>query len=216
MATPSGQWYFEGPKGDRRDNMGSKGSNELYPPLADTSEDVEWNKDIEDNGLDTGSFDCRKFRVQPDNNVLVPFLTAFANAAVNMPVLKEACVWTLFLWGTSDLDGYEDFDSNQISKWPERPLAWGITYIAPYTFGFHPHPGQHFSQSRQLWWTTAQWRPSDELRYLFQQTGNKVIRLIEYWGHEKYEQKLALRPLFDHVQIFGYRHPDSPWSFQQL
>jgi hypothetical protein len=214
MATPSGQWYFEGPKGDGHDDKGFEVTDESYPPLADTPEDEEWDEDIDDNGLDISARSCTKFRVQPNDDVLVPFLTAFAKAAANMPVLKEACLWTPLKWDWDGADGYENFNSQEIAKSPDQPLGWGITYVAPHNLGFHAFPGQHHSESRQLWWTTAQWRPSDELRHLFQQIGDKNVELLEYWGHDQYEQKLALRPIFEYFQIFAYRHPNSPWPFK--
>ncbi|KAF2183381.1 hypothetical protein K469DRAFT_668401 [Zopfia rhizophila CBS 207.26] len=211
ISSPSGRWYFEGPRGDGHDTKGFEVTSASYPPLEDTSDDEAWDEDIDENGLDTSTITTRRFRVQPNDEVLVPFLTAFAKAASSMPALKEACLWAPLTWDAGDVDGDEDYDTTQIAKWLNRPLAWGITYVAPATFGFHPFPGQHYSESRQLWWTTAQWRPGDELRHLFQQIGDQNTELIEYWGHEKYDQKLALRLIFDQFEIFGSRHPDSPW-----
>ncbi|KAF2873231.1 hypothetical protein BDV95DRAFT_491029 [Massariosphaeria phaeospora] len=213
-SSPSGRWYFEGPGGDGHDPEGFEITDSSYPPLEDTSEDETWDEDIDDNGLNTEICASKKFRVQPNDDVLVPFLTAFAKAASNMPALREACLWAPLTWEAHDVDGYADYDGTQLAMWPDKPLAWGIAYVAPATFGFHAFPGQHYSQSRQLWWETAQWRPSSELRQLFQQIGDKDIKLHEYWGHEKFGQKLALRQLFDQFEVFGYRHPNSEWRNQ--
>ncbi|KAL9621686.1 MAG: hypothetical protein Q9160_003939 [Pyrenula sp. 1 TL-2023] len=211
IATPSGRWYFEGPRGDGRDIRGFEVTSETYPPLEDSSNDEFWDEYIDDYGLDTSTFTTKKFRVTPNDELLNPFLTAFAKAASSMQSLKEACLWAPLTWDAGDVDGYEDYDSTQIAKWPDAPLAWGITYVAPATFGFHIFPGQHYSSSRQLWWTTAQWRPSDELRRLFQRIGDENTELVEHWGHEEYDQRLALRRIFENFDIFGFRHPESPW-----
>jgi len=208
MATPSGRWYFQGPDGNGHDSEGFKVLDDAYPPMEDTAEDKARDEEIEDDGLDTETSVQARFRVHPNDDVLVPFLTSFGKAACEMPALKEACLWIPLSWAADESWG----DASQISRYPDRPLGWGITYIAPKTFGFHPFPGQHYASTRQLWWTTGAWRPSEELRHLYQQIGNQNIELLEYWGHEQYGcQLLALRPIFDEFQIFGRRHPNNPW-----
>lgn len=217
ITSPSGRWYFEGPLGDGRDTKGYEVTDEAYPSLEDTAEDQEWDFYTDDRGLDLERVTPRKFRVQPNDGVLVPFLTAFGKAACAMPALKEACLWAPLKWEADGLDHYEGYDSTQVTKYPFSSLsslAWGITYVAPHTFGFHPFPGQHYSESRQLWWTTARWRPNEELRQLFQQIGDQSVELLEYWGHERYNPGLAERPIFERFEIFGYRHPNSPWRVQ--
>ncbi|KAH7393077.1 hypothetical protein BKA66DRAFT_457519 [Pyrenochaeta sp. MPI-SDFR-AT-0127] len=214
ISSPSGRWYFQGPNGDGHDTKGFEVTDASYPPLMDTPNDETLDEDADDNGVDVSTTTSCKFRVQPNDEVLVPFLTSFARAASNMPALKEACLWTPLLWDPSDVAGYQDFNETQIAKWPGGALAWGITYVAPATLGFHIFPGQHYSDSRQLWWTTGNWRPSDELHHLFHSIGDQTTGLIEHWGHEQYGQKLALRPIFEKFEVFGYRHPDSPWPIK--
>lgn len=84
-----------------------------------------------------------------------------------------------------------------VSKWPNRPLAWGITYIAPRIFGFR-FKGHQFSELRQLLWTTGGWRPSDELHDLFGHIGDQSVGRLEYWGLDSYgKDKLPLCEVFD-------------------
>ncbi|KAL9617419.1 MAG: hypothetical protein Q9160_007776 [Pyrenula sp. 1 TL-2023] len=223
VSSPSGRWYFGGPHGEGLETEGYEvpDSGASYPPLSDTSSDRSWDEDFSENGLDTSTITVRKFRVCPNNEVLVPFLTAFAKAASSpnsMPALREACLWAPLTWDWdaddmgSDSDDSDDFDATEhIALWPDRPLAWGIAYVAPHTFGLHAFPGEHYAQVRQLWWMTAQWRPDEHLRGLFQRIGDEDIELKEYWGHERYGQKLPLRGMFEQFEIFGRRCPESRW-----
>ncbi|KAL9110349.1 MAG: hypothetical protein Q9227_005080 [Pyrenula ochraceoflavens] len=213
LSSPSGRWYFVGPQGEGRDSKGFEITRSSYPPLEDTSDDEFWDEYIEDNGLRPTEVECKQFRVVPNDEVLVPFLTAFAKAASSMPVLKEAYLWAPLVWRASSIDEYEDYDDAQIAKWPSEPLAWGIAYAAPATHGFYPFRGQRYSESRQLWWMTAQWRPNDDLRFLFQQIGDQNTELVEYWGDGDCEQKLADRDIFEQMKIFDSRWPH-PWGIK--
>ncbi|KAF2821655.1 hypothetical protein CC86DRAFT_302458 [Ophiobolus disseminans] len=197
MSSPSGRWYFAGPNGDGRDTEGYEVTEASYPPLMDTLAEETLDEEAEDHGFQLSNVTCNKFRVQPNDEVLVPFLTAFARAASSMPVLKEACIWTKLRWDASDVEGYDEDDGTQYAQWPDEPLAWGITF--------------HYSKSRQLWWSTGHWRPDGALRQLFQDIGDKTTELIEYWGHERYGEGLPLRPIFDQFDIFGEPRSTSKW-----
>ncbi|KAJ4361027.1 uncharacterized protein N0V89_001596 [Didymosphaeria variabile] len=215
MSTPAGRWYFDGPEDLGHDIEGTEVNERSYPPLEDTADDKALDEEVEDDGLDIEVVNSKQFRVRPNDDVLTPFLTAFAKAAAEMPKLKEACLWCPLRWQAGDSYGNSDELGKDISKWPDRPLAWGITYIAPKTFGFH-FEGQHFSQSRQLFWTTGPWRPSNELHDLFGRIGDQNAELLEYWGLENYgKDKLALRDVFDQFQIYGRRHPGCAWPIDK-
>lgn len=210
-STPAGRWYFDGPQGLGHDHQGFDVNEQCYPPLEDSEADRALDEEVEDDGLDTEVVTSKQFRVQPNNEYLSPFLTAFAKAAAEMPKLKEACLWSPLRWQAGDSYGDSDEIGKEFSKWPDRPLAWGITYIAPENLGFH-FEGKHFCSSRQLFWTTGQWRPSDELHDLFGRIGDQNVELFEYWGFESYgKEKLALREVFDQFQIYGRRHPGCAW-----
>lgn len=215
MSTPAGRWYFDGPDGLGHDAEGFEVNEGSYPPLEDSSDDEALDEEVDDDGLNTEIINSKQFRVRPNDDVLSPFLTAFAKAASEMPKLKEACLWSPLRWQAGDSFGNSDEMGKDISKWPDRPLAWGITFIAPKTFGFH-FEGQHFSQSRQLFWTTGTWRPSDALHDLFGHIGDQSAELLEVWGLDSYgKDKLPLRDVFDQFQIYGRRHPACPWPIDK-
>lgn len=94
MSTAAGRWYSDGPDGLDRDVDGLDVDDGSYPPLEDTSEDEALEEEVDDDGLDTEVINSKQFRVRPNNDVLSPFLTAFAKAASEMPKLKEACLWS--------------------------------------------------------------------------------------------------------------------------
>jgi hypothetical protein len=211
ISTPAGCWYFDGPEGLGHDAVGFEVNEGSYPPLEDTTDDAELDEQVDDDGLNLEIINSKQFRVRPNDDVLSPFLTAFAKAASEMPKLKEACLWSPLRWKAGDSYGNNVEIGQGIAQNPDRPLAWGITYIAPKTFGFH-FEGQHFSQSRQLFWMTGPWRPSDELHDLFGRIGDQSAELLEYWGLESYgKEKLALRDVFDQFQIYGRRRPACAW-----
>ncbi|KAF1972014.1 hypothetical protein BU23DRAFT_555527 [Bimuria novae-zelandiae CBS 107.79] len=208
MSSPTGRWYFDGPQGHGHDAQGLEINDQSYPPLEDSTDDEALDEEADDLGLDTEVIEPKEFRVSPNDELLPPFLAAFAQAASKMPKLKEACLWSPLRW-----DAPEDFgDVTDVARHTDCPLAWGITYIAPRTLGFH-YEGQHYSESRQLFWMTGSWRPRDELRDLFSRIGDQNAELLEYWGLEACggKEKLPLRDPFDYFQIFDYRNPGSVW-----
>ncbi|ORY17842.1 hypothetical protein BCR34DRAFT_464224, partial [Clohesyomyces aquaticus] len=165
MSSPSGGWYFKGPRGEGQDTKGSQITEASYPPLEDTPSDEEIDEYAEEGGFDISTCTCSLFRVVPNDEALVPFLTAFAKAASTMPAIKEACIWSPLAW-----DPYDVVDYDEIPEW--NTTGWGIAYTGPNTLGFGCFPGQAvISESRQLWGMTGRWMPSDELRYLFQKIG---------------------------------------------
>lgn len=90
-STPSGRWYFAGPHGDGRDTKGTNITEHSYPPLTDSYKD----KALDEVADEFGYFIPRhitdqKLGVTSNDGILVPFLTAFAKAASNMPVREEA------------------------------------------------------------------------------------------------------------------------------
>lgn len=213
ISAPSGRWYFDGPEGHGNDAHGTEVNDQSYPPLQDTSDDEALDGEADDFGVNTEVVTSKQFRVQPNDEVLPPFLKAFAKAAQEMPKLKEVCLWSPLRWNADDSLG-ENAESAgaTYAEHPKQPLAWGIAYIAPETLGFH-YQGQHYSKSRQLFWMTGSWRPDNELHDQFSKIGDQNAELLEYWGLEACGglNKLALRDPFDYFQIFDYRHPNSIW-----
>lgn len=83
MSNPVGSWYFKGPQGlliqDEAQSY-TVSTDQLYPPLSDTEKDVEVCEEIGDVLLDN-EYNPIKYRVEPNEDTIIPFLTAFAKAA---------------------------------------------------------------------------------------------------------------------------------------
>jgi hypothetical protein len=137
--------------------------------------------------------------VDPNEETLVPFLTAFANAAALMPSLKEVALWSPLTFNVpQDLDAYEDFDTSQVSNFVDAELAWGVAYTAPGVEAFTTVAGEDFSKDRQIWWKVGKWRPDPEQHRLFQQIGRGKHgeALTEYWDDDYSGDGLGIRDWF--------------------
>lgn len=149
MATPSGSWYFRGLPGVGA-TEGFDVTTDSYPPLSPT-EDTILNDYCDDGTADVDSGDDRElnivqFRVDPNEEVLVPFLTVFAKAAASMPSLRDAALWTPLSFDVGDLqDEYKGFDASQVSRFLYGGLAWEVAYTKPSVEGFDSHTGENFS-----------------------------------------------------------------------
>ena len=196
ISTPSGSWYFCGLPGVGP-TEGFDVTDDVYPPLATIDRDS--NDDLEVADLDWDhEYYHSQFRVEPNEEMLVPFLKAFAKAAALMPSLKEFALWLPFKFNPLDLDAYKDFDAEQVSTFVDLDLAWGIAYTKPYEKAFMTFPGKDFFRNRQIWWKVAKWRPDLELHSLFQKIGlgKHGKNLIEYWGANDSGEGLNLREWF--------------------
>jgi len=192
IASPKGAWYFNGLRGEGRVNEGFEITSSAYPSLdpCGNEEDKTWDYSPWEGGFDWSADELVQFRVSPDNEVLVPFVTAFAKAAKNMPLLQQAMLWTSLSWNADGCDDdYTDFDTSLFFKSTTSPLKWGIVYVAPDVFLGIPWrlrrngPGESYCESRQLWWNVGSWRPDSDLCHHFQQIGFQKHGegLIEYW-----------------------------------
>jgi hypothetical protein len=202
MVSPSGAWYFEGPRGEGRESTGYEVNDTSYPPLETTEDDevsecqeVESDRSFEDRG----QF-C--FRISPNDNVLGPFLASFAKAAARMPELKRAVIWSPLRW-IVDLDDDEGPKFNYFQP-PEKLYqdysAWGFAYDAPMSaYPFATNPGEPNCEARQIWWKVGEWRPSEELHNLFQQIGCQKHgnALKEHWKDDEFGQGLVSRDYFE-------------------
>ncbi|KAG9233483.1 hypothetical protein BJ875DRAFT_43995 [Amylocarpus encephaloides] len=212
MATPKGGCYFHGLHNKGRATEGFEISASSYPPLGPEEND---EVDCDEDQMDWTGSECVQFRVVPHNEVLLPFLTAFAKSAINMRFLKEAVLWSPLAFAVGDLDksyapaDYEECllsglidqnDEYNQDEWGKEGLpshlSWGVVYVAPneYTFSSlrRDGPGESYLDSRQLWWKVGKWRPDAELHNLFQQIGkNRGEKLIEYWEDNCYGSGLV-------------------------
>lgn len=204
IAAPSGSWYFQGLH-DVGSVKGFDVTDDMYPPLTTTDEDT--NDCLEAMNTD---WDLEKqpfqFRIKPDEELLVPFLTAFARALAHMPSLKDAALWSPLGFSSEPLeepDECTDSECDQIDIFSDAgygtSLAWGVAYRAPGEKAFDTRIGEDFCASRQLWWGVAKWRPDPDLHELFQQVGKDrhYGEMKEYWDSAGAEAALFDRDDFD-------------------
>lgn len=197
-STPSGSWYFEGLPGIGA-TEGFEVTSDMYPPLTTTSEDeCDCGTAAEENWDDEHR--VVQFRVTPNKKLLVPFLTAFARAARQMPRLESAELWSPLDINLDWLGGeYEGFDTLQITNFPDGLLAWGMAYNKPGVKAFDANFGEDFRSSRQLWWRVARWRPPLDLHNLFRKIGKDQHgdSLLEYWGARQADEGLIYSEDFE-------------------
>jgi hypothetical protein len=198
--TPTGSWYFEGPRGEGHASTGYELGVNAYPPFEVTEDDEAEHCEFEEEcpRAFESVYDFQ-YRVSPNNDVLGPFLESFARAATNMPKMVRAVLWSPLRWDISGLSsesgryGYEDFeyfDPDELSAEHgknEYDLAWGLAYTRPqYHTAFLADPGEINCEARQIWWAVRNWRPNPSLHALIQQIGHREHgdELREYWDDE--------------------------------
>lgn len=149
ISTPLGSWYFCGLPGVGS-TEGFDVTDDAYPPLATIDRDSNDDSEVADLNWDYEYYHSQ-FRVEPNEETLVPFLTAFAKAATLMPSLKEFALWSPLKLNPPALDAYKGFDVEQVSTFVDLDLAWGIAYTRPYEKAFMTFPGKDFFSNRQIW-----------------------------------------------------------------
>jgi hypothetical protein len=198
MVSPSGTWYFEGPRGEGRDLKGYEIDESSYPPLEMTEEDEDAEFAIQEGTRSFQSIYCFMFRMSPNNDILGPFLTSFAKAAANMPDLRRAVLWSPLRWDVYyEEDDFEYFQPPY--KFYSEGVSWGLVYYMPgESESFQTYPGEVQSDARQIWWSVGEWRPNPEIHSLFQQIGRQKHgeALKEYWNDDEYSQRYVPRYYF--------------------
>jgi hypothetical protein len=158
---PLGSWYFHGIDGEGQYDVGYQVTENMYPPLNSSDRrDANWH--FQESYGSTIAPRC--FRNVPNEEMMHPFLEAFAKAAGNMHALRAFSLWSPLAWGN----------------------AWGIAYARP---GEQPtlySPSAACSSSRQLWWKVGRWRPRASLHELFQDIGRAGYgeELLEHWNDD--------------------------------
>lgn len=190
--SPSGEWYFEGPNGKGKQTAPYAVTEDHYPPLGPDTNDVVHDDYLKERGHpDDDLVGGSGFRIAPNNTAMVPFLTAFANAAVNMPNLKDANLWCPLNW-------YQYDDEDTPSEWSQyehlndRSLAWGIAYDRPTE-----------ATPRKLTWRVSTWRPDERLHNLFHDIGRKEHggEMEEDWTDEQSGDELVERQFFSDYEV---------------
>jgi len=169
-ARPDGTWYFQGTDGRGDVARGLPVTDASYPPYSRTQFDEDMDEYYDENirgGRQTRGVDNHEFRIAPHANLIL-LLERFARAAIQMPALKEAVIW-------SPIQGQDVY--------PERPMSqrglnviWGIEYA-------EPRSSINAGSTRQLDWLVGKWRPGKELHSLFQEIGRAKHgdELAESW-----------------------------------
>ncbi|KAL2884298.1 hypothetical protein SGCOL_000239 [Colletotrichum sp. CLE4] len=165
--TPTGSWYFMGPRGEGKDVQG-------YPV-----EGVEYVSQSQNAHSDTiifGHAPCRPsgWHLKPNPNTLYPLLTAFAKSAASMPRLREAMIWSPIWWylgdHVSDKFSYnKGFDMMN----SQRSLGWGIGYTAPDADEVSGSVRSDDEDVRLFEWRTGSWEADETLKQLFHKIGRE-------------------------------------------
>ncbi|KAH7131859.1 hypothetical protein B0J11DRAFT_599868 [Dendryphion nanum] len=203
MISPSGAWYFEGPRGEGRDSIGYEVNESSYPPLETTGDDLWLHDEIEENprSLENGGHHLQ-FRISPNENLLCPLLTSLAKAAANMPKLKKLNVYSHLTWdpycaSDDELEPFEHFEPPRYmyDVNNQRGFDWGFAYappghhsICPWNSFVEDEDRGEICSARQMWWRAGDWRPIPELHGLFRQIGYQEHgeALEEYWGYDQF------------------------------
>ncbi|KAJ4993164.1 hypothetical protein SVAN01_01516 [Stagonosporopsis vannaccii] len=198
VAAPSGAWYFRGLEPEPV-TRGFEITAAHYQPLTTSVEDQEVDR-VYDYPEWEVPIDAQ-FRVVPVDELITPFLAAFARAANSMPALREAALWSPCKLQPDDVGGsYAELEETRLRAYTNGKLAWGVVYTAPGTpHKLHGEAGTMRSHVRQMWWSVADWRPSSQLRSLFQTIGTTTYgnELLEYWSDEDGQQGLVRRGVFE-------------------
>lgn len=86
-ASPSGSWYFHGPRYEgATDKRGFFITEKTYPPLEANETDKTWDDLVQVDGIpaDGDGSTNTKFRINPDNDTMSPLPMSFARAATTM------------------------------------------------------------------------------------------------------------------------------------
>lgn len=161
-AHSNGSWYFHGPQGEGRNVMGFKVTDEHYPPYEKTEldEEMQYLHDERPNrNTDDGN---SQYRITPDENRLRPLLKSFAEAAIHIPFLKSACLWSPLNWSNVEAP---EIDFDKYTKKGRWSYVWGVCHNAP-------EGNNESKSSRKLNWAVGSWHPDPELHVLIQRIGN--------------------------------------------
>jgi hypothetical protein len=209
MVSPSGSWYFKGLPGIGA-TAGYEVTDAHYPPLEPTDDDEKADNERPDSGVDLEVVTVR-YRIDPNEDTIVPFLAAFARAATLMPKLKQAMIWSPLTFsvryadsesGGGIRDAYRHFDISQVSVYQDdtiTELAWGMAYTRPGEKAFESGPSDSPLDCRQIVWKVARWRPNPELHLLIQGIGRSEHgeALSEIWNDEWVGEGLDYRDEFE-------------------
>ncbi|KAK1716180.1 uncharacterized protein BDZ83DRAFT_42998 [Colletotrichum acutatum] len=166
--TPSGSWYFMGPRGEGKDVQG-------YPVegVGYASQGHSANSDT----IILGHAPCRPsgWRLKPNPDTLYPLLTAFAKAAAKMPRLREAMIWAPIWWYLGDhISPKFSYNRGFDMMNSQRSLGWGIGYTAPDADEASGSVESDDEDVRLFEWRTGSWEADEALKQLFHNIGRET------------------------------------------
>lgn len=203
-STPSGSWYFDGPRDVKTDAVGYAVTDDHYPPVTENEEDNDLDNVCEDcygGIMDTLSSDC--FRTNPVEQTIEPFLEAFARALRNMPVLQEAVLYSLTTWEPTEEDD-DYYHENDFINPGQSWYRWSVRYVV--------------SEGKdRLEWRVGEWRPSEALLQLFQDLGSgytgkelEVEWMDVEWSQSRYHSD-KMPPRESYLVLNPLGRKDSAW-----
>ncbi|KAF3491236.1 uncharacterized protein GIQ15_00753 [Arthroderma uncinatum] len=138
--SPSGTWYFQGPRGEGRDTTTFEVTEAHYPPVKENPEDEHWDEVWDEEGGHWEDFGSNMFRIVPVDEVIEPFLETFVKALGRMPLLEKAELFTCMRFCPG-----EDIEKNYPESDYGKEYMWGLRYLLPKD-GSHPFLEWHVVQ----------------------------------------------------------------------
>ncbi|EFR01384.1 hypothetical protein MGYG_04391 [Nannizzia gypsea CBS 118893] len=149
--SPSGIWYFQGPRGEGREaNTPFEITQAHYPPVGENPQDKHWDEIWIREWGQWENMQPNIFRITPIDETIELFLEAFIKALEKMPLLEEVELFTRMKFAP-DEDLYDTYDADE-----EKEYLWGLRYLLPKDGG-----------NPLLEWHIGDWRPSERLLQRF-------------------------------------------------
>ena len=125
-ASPSGAWYFQGPRGEGRQAIGYPVTGEHYPPVEENKADEEWDDTWNYEGGRYEDVAPDVFRTAPVHEMIEPLLAAFAQAlGTGMSSLQEAELFTHLSWFPSE-EREKECPVPPLDSKEKRRHRWGV------------------------------------------------------------------------------------------
>lgn len=224
IMTPSGEWYFDCFKKNKRSKHGYLITDSDYPSYEETELDRANTRNADEIDW-TAIRDGRENRIVPNDATIVPLLQSFARATERMPRLKHALLWAPLQLSFDGRLKVTDLTKHVRDDYCD-PLGWGLYYASPDAAsvlepwpralyeasqegraGFD-HRDRKDKGSRHLWWHIGNWRPEKSLHHSFTKIGQDVHgdSLVEHWEDNFNGGAYCHRDEFERVEnfLFGY------------
>jgi hypothetical protein len=153
-ASPSGAWYFQGPRDQSQEGIGYEITEKHYPPVEENEADENWDDIWNFEGGRYENVAPDMFRTAPVDDMIEPLLEAFAKALGSMRSLEEAELFTYLSWCPCP-EREQEYPNPPLDREQQERHRWGLRYHTEGSFG-------------RLKWETGDWRPRKALLQRFQ------------------------------------------------